>query len=64
MAPVHVIDLEGVTLNFLEGDIVHAHVKDGRTGSVADVKEMFVAIPPGTQGCKALLMVSVGLGAR
>ena len=63
MAAERVIELDAVILTFMEGDLVHAHFRDGRTGSVDDVKEMFEMIRQDRKGRKALLMVSVGEGA-
>lgn len=60
---MHTIQLDAVTLDFLEDDMVHAHFKDGHVGTVEDVKEMFIAIHLERKGRKALLMVSVGNGS-
>ena len=57
------IDLEPCVLTFMEGDVVHAHFKEDRVGTVDDVKAMFAAIEQERKGRKALLMVSVGVGA-
>lgn len=57
------VDLKAVTVSFLEGDVVHAHFKDGMVGSVDDVKDLFAAIERERGGRKALLMVSVGVGS-
>lgn len=63
MQVMRTIELDGCTLTFTDDDVVHAHFKDGRMGTVEDVKEMFVAIRLERKGRKALLMVSVGAGA-
>jgi hypothetical protein len=60
MQALRVIDLRACTLSFLTDDVVHAHFKDGMTGSVSDLKEMFAAIAAERRGHKALLMVSFG----
>ena len=60
---MHTIEQNAVTLTFLEGDIVHAHFKDGHTGPVADVHGMFERIAAERGGRKVLLMVSVGQGS-
>ena len=61
-ALMHTVDLDAVTLSFLDGDIVHAHFKDGRVGTETDVHAMFERIAQERGGRKALLMVSVGQG--
>lgn len=63
MSAERTIELDAVVLDFLDGDVVHAHFRDGRVGSVADVKEMFDVMMHERQGRKALLVVSVGDGA-
>ncbi|MBL8000384.1 MAG: hypothetical protein JNL05_00360 [Flavobacteriales bacterium] len=60
MQALRVIDLRACTLSFLTDDVVHAHFKDGMTGAVTDLKEMFAAIARERGGHKALLMVSFG----
>ena len=60
---MHTINTDACTITFRDDDVVHAHFKDGRTGTMEDVKEMFVAIRLERKGRKALLMVSVGQGA-
>jgi hypothetical protein len=57
------VDLNALTITFLEGDVVHAHFKDGMTGTADDVKELFGTIERERNGRKALLMVSVGVGS-
>lgn len=63
MSAERTIDLDAIVLTFLEGDVVHAHFRDGRTGGLDDVKEMFDVMMRERQGRKALLVVSVGDGA-
>lgn len=53
-------DLRACLLTFLDADVVHAHFKDGMTGTVDDLRTMFETISDGRQGRKALLMVSFG----
>jgi len=60
MQALRVIDLRACTLSFLTDDVVHAHFKDGMTGSITDLKEMFDSIARERGGHKALLMVSFG----
>ncbi|HEX2616717.1 MAG TPA: hypothetical protein VHL57_04190 [Flavobacteriales bacterium] len=57
------IELPSVRLTFLEGDVVHAHFKDGRIGEKSDVEEMFDLISQERNGRKFLLLVSVGPGS-
>ncbi len=54
------IELEALTLSFLEGDVVHAHFKDGLTAGPEAVDAMFVTITSERHGRKVLLMVTVG----
>ena len=56
-------DLPALTINFLEGDIVHAHFKDGHTAGRDDVESMFAVLREQGHGHKLLLLVSVGNGA-
>ena len=63
MSAERTIELDAVVLDFLDGDVVHAHFHDERVNSVADVKEMFDVMMHERQGRKALLVVSVGDGA-
>ena len=57
------MDLTACTLTFIDEDIVHAHFKDGLIAGPEAVDEMFNAIRASRNGRKALLMVSVGIGA-
>ncbi|HEY0977557.1 MAG TPA: hypothetical protein VGE21_08815 [Flavobacteriales bacterium] len=57
------IELDALTIFFLEGDVVHAHFKDGRVGTQADVEAMFDVIRKACKDRKVLLLVSVGAGA-
>ena len=56
-------DLAACTLTFLEGDVVHAHFKDGLTAGPDQVDAMFDTIAAEHAGRKVLLMVTVGEGA-
>lgn len=58
--PMHTIDLNAVLLTFLDGDVVHAHFKEGVTAEVHDVHAMFTTIAKERNGSKGLLMVTVG----
>lgn len=60
---VRVVDLEPCTVTFLGGNIVHTHFKKGQLVQSSDVQAMFDVVAAGMQGQKALLMVSVGIGA-
>jgi hypothetical protein len=60
MTAPRTIDLHSCLLTFKEHDVVHAHFKDGMTGTVDDLKEMFDTISKEREGRKALLMVSFG----
>lgn len=62
-APLKTIDLNACLLSFLEGDVVHAHFKDGVTAGTDAVDAMFSTIAQENNGRKVLLMVSVGNGA-
>lgn len=57
------IELQALTISFLEGDVVHAHFKDGHTGTRADVEVMFEEIRKMVPTGKVLLLVSVGVSA-
>ncbi len=57
------IDLAACTLTFLEGDVAHAHFKDGITAGPDAVDTLFGTIATMRAGRKALLMVSIGEGA-
>jgi hypothetical protein len=57
------VDLTSCTLSFLDGDIAHAHFKDGVTAGPEAVDAMFTTIADHSKGRKVLLMVSVGNGA-
>jgi hypothetical protein len=57
------LELDALTLDFLEDDIVHAHFRDGRVAGPDAVRAMFDAIAKERNGRKALLLVSVGQGA-
>ncbi len=57
------IELDAVLVHFLQNDVVHAHFKDGHTGTVEDVRELFATIEAERKHPKVLLMVSVGQGS-
>ena len=57
------MDLTACTLTLIDEDIVHAHFKDGLIAGPDAVDEMFAAMRTSRNGRKALLMVSVGIGA-
>lgn len=58
----HTVELGDCTVSFLEGDVVHAHLKEHRFVEPAAVQQMFPAIDRERQGRKVLLMVTVGNG--
>jgi hypothetical protein len=60
MSAPKTIALHTCLLTFLENDVVHSHFKDGMTGTVEDLIEMFTTISAERNDRKALLMVSFG----
>lgn len=56
-------DLPALTLTFLEGQVVHAHFKDGHVAGKDDVADMFKLLREQNKGHKVLLLVSMGQGA-
>lgn len=58
-----IVDMPAVRITFLEGDVVHAHFKEGRIGERSDVEAMFDLISKERDGRKFLLLVSVGQGS-
>lgn len=57
------LDLSACTLTFIDGDIVHAHFKDGLVAGPEAIDEMFDAIRELRKGRKALFLFTAGAGA-
>jgi hypothetical protein len=58
----HVEELVSCLVTFLEGDMVHAHFKDGRTIEPFEVQEVLELLGRHGQGRKSLLVVTMGNG--
>ncbi len=57
-----VVDLESCSVTFMEGDVVHAHFKDGRTVQDTEVQAMLDVVDGKRKSRKVLLLVTVGEG--